>query len=86
MIVAGVIFGKTQGLLRESFLERFGPLCICVVKVCLFLRESKSVSFYEALSTAYCIWSVISANLKLNRLSSSLRLFCHVPLQRDQLD
>ena len=49
MIVAGVIFGKTQGLLRESFLERFGPLCICVVKVCLFLRESKSVSFYEFL-------------------------------------
>jgi len=34
--------------------------------------------------TAYCIWSVISPISKLNRLSSPLRLFGHVPLKRDQ--
>ena len=36
--------------------------------------------------TAYCIWSVISSFSNLNRRSSSLGLFCHVPLKRDQGD
>ena len=36
--------------------------------------------------TAYCICSVISPISKPNRLSSSLRLFCHVPLKRDKCD
>jgi len=36
--------------------------------------------------TAYCIWSVISSIASLNRFSSSLGLFCHVPLKRDQGD
>ena len=36
--------------------------------------------------TAYCIWIEVSPFLKLNRLSSSFCLFCHVPLKRDQLD
>ena len=34
--------------------------------------------------TASCIWSVISPIQKLNRSSSSLRLFGHVLLKRDQ--
>jgi len=37
-------------------------------------------------STAYCFWSVISPISKLNRSSSSLLSFWHVPLKRDQLD
>jgi len=41
-----------------------------------FMRESR---------TAYCIWSVISPISALNRLPSSLGLFYHVPLKRDQV-
>jgi len=40
----------------------------------------------QTLCTAYCIWSVISSFSNLNRRSSSLGLFCHVPLKRDQGD
>jgi len=36
--------------------------------------------------TAYCIWSVISSFSNLIRWSSSLGLFNHVPLKRDQED
>jgi len=36
--------------------------------------------------TAYRIWSDISSISHLNRESSSLGLFCHVPLKRDQGD
>jgi len=36
--------------------------------------------------TAYCIWRAISPISSINQLSSSLRLFCHVPLKRDQWD
>jgi len=36
--------------------------------------------------TACCIYSVIPLISKHSRLSSSLRLFCHVPLKRDELD
>jgi len=36
--------------------------------------------------TAYCIWSVISSFSNLNRSSSSLGLFYHVPLKRAQGD
>ena len=36
--------------------------------------------------TFYGSWSVISPISKLNRVSSSLRLFFHVPLKRDQFD
>ena len=32
--------------------------------------------------TPYCIWSVISSISNLNQESSSLGLFCHVPLKR----
>jgi len=38
------------------------------------------------LGTAYCVWSVISSVSNLNRWSSSLGLFCHVLLKRDQRD
>jgi len=38
------------------------------------------------LFTGYCVWSVIPPISKFNRLSSSQRLFCHIPLRRDQLD
>jgi len=34
---------------------------------------------------AYCMRRVISSISNLNRWSSSLRLFCHVPLKRDQM-
>ena len=34
--------------------------------------------------TAYCIWSDISLISNLSQWSSSLGLFCHVPLKRDQ--
>jgi len=41
---------------------------------------------YINVCTAYCISSVISSFSNLNRRSSSLGLFCHVPLKRDQGD
>ena len=33
--------------------------------------------------TAYCIWSVISPISQLNQFSSFLRLFCHVPMEKE---
>jgi len=42
------------------------------------------LSDYVISSTAYCIWSVISSISNLNRWSSSLCLFYHVLLKRDQ--
>jgi len=47
-------------------------------------RTNKSV--LKPWSAAYCFWSVISSFSNLNRLSSSLGLFCHVPLKKDQWD
>jgi len=41
---------------------------------------------YILLATACCIWSVISSISNLNQWSSSLGVFCHVPLKRDQRD
>jgi len=46
-------------------------------------RERRRDREKESL-TAYWIWSVISSFSKLNRLSSSLGLFCHVPLKRER--
>jgi len=55
-------------------------MCICVYMymcIYIYLRVSSG--------TAYCIWSVASPISKLNRWCSSLYLFCHVPLKRNQL-
>jgi len=38
------------------------------------------------ISTAYCIWSVVSSISNLNWCSRSLGLFCHVPSTRDKGD
>jgi len=40
----------------------------------------------QSLYTAHCIWSVISSSSNLNRWSSPLGLFYHVPLKKDQGD
>jgi len=45
-----------------------------------------SYTYKSYINTAYCIWSVISSFSNFNRESSSLGLFCHVPLKRDQRD
>jgi len=42
--------------------------------------------FYIHTCTAYCIGSLMSSISHLNRDSSSLGLFCHVLLERDQGD
>ena len=39
-----------------------------------------------SIGSACCIWSVISSISNLNRWWSSLGLFCHVPLKKDQRD
>jgi len=52
----------------------------------IIIRSDKFCWLFDIAITAYCIWSVISANLNLNRESSSLGLVCHVPLKRDQWD
>jgi len=59
--------------------------CMCTLiwsheKIC-----NKSAKYYR-FGTAYCIWSVIFSFSNLNRWSSSLGLFYHVPLKRDQGD
>ena len=45
-------------------------------------------SYHKSYSTctAYCIWSVISSFLNLNRWSSSPGLVYHIPLKRDRGD
>ena len=45
--------------------------------------EIMAIFFWQLQPAAFRVSSPIS---KLNRLSSSLGLFCHVPLKRDQLD
>ena len=50
----------------------------------IYLFTWTNIPMYKC--TAHCIWSVISPISKLNLLSSSRCLFCHVPLKRDQLD
>ena len=60
------------------------------VYLCRYIESLPRVSMYiyraPHICTAYCIWSVISPSSKLNRLSSSLRLCCHVPFERVHLD
>jgi len=51
-----------------------------------FAYNSEWISSSSFPGTACCIWSVISPIPKLNRWSSSLRLLCHVPWTKDQLD
>jgi len=50
------------------------------------LQEKPIVYSLSSFGTADCIWSVISSFSNLNRRSSSLCLFYHVPLKRDQGD
>ena len=49
-------------------------------------RVCEGVDWIWCVSAAYCIWRVVSPIFSLKQLSSSLRLFCHVPLKRDPLD
>jgi len=62
---------------------RVAVCCIvwqCVAVCCIHTCNTLDT----CVGTAHCIWSVISRISKLNRSSSSLRLFCHVPLKTDQ--
>ena len=56
--------------------------------VCIAYRTRKQqTEYFENVSLdSYCIWSVVSQILKLNRSSICLRLFCHESLNSDQLD
>ena len=73
-------FFTQSAVAKESAQE----LAECKMK----LVESKSLfeSFVTLKSTAYCILRVISPISKLNQSSSSLLLFGHVPLKRDQFN
>jgi len=51
-----------------------------------FTDENSQKRVLISTFTAYWIWSVISSFSNLNRWSSSLGLFYHVPLKRDQWD
>ena len=59
-------------------------ICICI-HICIckpLLNRGKKTD----ITTFYCIWSIISSFSNLNRWPSSLGLFYHVPLKRDQGD
>jgi len=58
----------------------------CIHILCSSRREYICIHIYTYTCTAYCIWSGISSISHLNRWSSSLGLFCHVPLKRDRGD
>ena len=47
--------------------------------------KSNTAHVYKS-NTAWCIWRVVSPISSLNHFSSSLRLFCHVPLKSDRFD
>ena len=66
-------------------------VCVCVcVYVCVYLYWYLiELTLYQVLSliiTACCICSVIFPVSNLSRCSSSLGLFCHVPLDEDTCD
>jgi len=62
----------------------FSWVCRPVPVIHIF-RQNKRQVHVVGRGTAYCIWSVISPISKLNRISSSLCLFCRIPIKRDQL-
>jgi len=82
----------------SSWAYYYWHICIFFAHVCIFLHVTddhcttillppyRKYLAFRLCTTAYCIWSIISPISKLNRLSSSLRLFRHVQLKRDELD
>jgi len=54
--------------------------------ICMYLHAHICMYMDIYILTTYCIWSVISSFSNLTRRSSSLGLFYHVPLKRDQDD
>ena len=70
---------------RSSHVTHMDESCHKYVWVMSHMWMSHVTHMNES-PTAYCIWSVISPFSNLNRGSSSLGFFCHVPLKRDQQD
>jgi len=85
-----------MGLLSTERGKRVHDLWRCIVSLLAkeIQRTRWSIAFWEWRNdtpniiggSSYCIWSVISSFSILNRWSSSLGLFCHAPLKRDQRD
>jgi len=73
---------KTTCNIRHPMGLRHPVLRILEARGC----EASSIASLASSSIAYCIWSVISSFSNLNWWSSSLGLFYHVPLKRDQGD
>jgi len=59
----------------------YSPACACEL---VGARLIMLINWHAC--TAYCIWSIISSISNLIRCSTSLGLFGHVPLKRDQGD
>jgi len=59
-------------------------VCVYVCVYIYFYMES-TLEARLTLYTAYCIWRIISSISNFNQQSSSLGLFGHVSLKRDQL-
>jgi len=82
----------------SSWAYYYWHICIFFAHVFIFLHVTddhyttirlhhiENTWLFVWVTTAYCIWSIISPISTLNRLSSSLRLIRHVPLKRDELD
>jgi len=85
---------KRRTYLRTIYIYVYIYTYICI---CIYIYTASNGCKYVAhqihhgkrdqtRGTACCIWSVISSISNLNRSSSSLGLFCHVLLKRDQWD
>ena len=63
---------------------------ICVyslfIHIYIYIHTYIYICIHMYIYTAYHIRNVIPAISNLNRCSSSVGLFCYVPLQRDQED
>jgi len=68
----------------NSITQTYPNCCRKHAMCCMF--DTVVHVYITCIMTAYCIWSVISSFPNLNRWSSSLGLFYHVRLKRDQGD
>ena len=77
------IWKRDVAIWRDSIKDRNASVVARRTQVAFVSLLSRT---YVSFVTGYCIWSVILPISQLNQCSSSLPLFCHVPLKRDQFD
>jgi len=77
------IWKRDVAIWRDSIKDRNASVVARRTQVAFVSLLSRT---YVSFVTGYCIWSVVSPISQLNQCSSSLPLFCHILLKRDQFD